>query len=179
MAKSATGVVDMGDYRKAHHIRPTPRLFRVVAAHLASIEQRQGTADDKRVVSEEIGKKIDVLAEELAQGGELLRRGVTSHILTMTGGASDPISPAGVRFVHPGTGATITINPGEAAAKGGANVKIDRIVQGCITAAESDLALLRQSREVLESGGTPSADNMSGLKDILGGNSYWRFLKSL
>jgi hypothetical protein len=96
----------------------------------------------------------------------------------MAGGAPGPISPQGIEFSDPATGVIITLGDGESV-KPGAEKKMDAIVEGCMAAAKSDLAFLKHALSSLESGKDLSAEELAALQSILGGNTYWRFMKML
>ncbi|MCI0504166.1 hypothetical protein L0Y65_05665 [Candidatus Micrarchaeota archaeon] len=174
----ASNVIDLTKRRKEKKMPPAPRPFAKVAAHLASLEKKEGNSEDRAVVSEEVAKMADALEGELENGGSALKARVEGHLRTMASGAPDPISPMGVEFRSPASGKTITLGDGETA-KPGAEKKIESIILECVTVAKSDLALLKKAQSALEAGREPDADTLKNLKSILGGNSYWRFIRTL
>ncbi|MFH0884319.1 MAG: hypothetical protein V1861_01255 [Candidatus Micrarchaeota archaeon] len=174
----ASNVIDISARRNSRKLQLPSRAFEAVSVHLSSIENRTGTSEDRKAVSEEISRMVSTLESELAQGGDGLRRHVEGYLFMMASGAPDIISPAGVKYQNPKGGTPISLEDGEAA-KPEAKKKIDAIIGQCMDAAKSDLAFLSGALLKLDSGESLPEGELKELREILGANTYWRFFEHL
>lgn len=145
--------------------QPPPR-FDSVSVLISSFEARE--------LAGMISAKAEALERDLADDAKALKEGVTSFVVTMAGGRQDELSGAGVRFKSPSS--EIILKSGEADDPA-SKVKIDAILDGCLTAARDDLALLKRAQKMKDPSSL-SPDDLARLKDILEKNTYWRFLEA-
>ncbi len=126
-----------------------------------------------------IDGKIEYLERDLDGGGAVLRRGVESFVRGMAGGKKDELGASGVVFrsLADPSKIEVSLESGEASREE-ARGKIERIVQGCITAARADLAFLRSVKKALDTGAQIPQADLAKARNILDNNTYWRLIEA-
>ena len=151
--------------------------FESVSVLLSTIGSRTLDQQEAKQLCEAISAKIDYLETDLEKDAAVLRRGVESYVHTMAGGRQDELSGSGVHFRNMSSKSEVILESGEAD-RAEAKGKIDAIVEGCVAAARDDMKFLKSALKNIKEDRTLNDADLSKLKDILQGNTYWRFLEA-
>lgn len=151
--------------------RDSMRSFGSLRVLLSEMKYRTPTKEENLLLIEEVSEKIRKLDSDLDKKGEQLRAHVKSHVETIAGSREDELSGMGLIFDDGKT--RIVFEAGEADTTGD---KISNVVEACLKVAESDRKFLKEILPQLESNSLPG-DKVPKLGEILGNNTYWRFLE--
>ncbi len=140
---------------------------------LSILEKRHLSSVDVDALEQAISKMVSMIEGKFAEDASGLRRHVHSYLSTLTGSRRDELSGMSVEFRKP-RAETIVIESGETDNTETA-IKIVEIVEGCASVAKHDLKLLKEALSTLERENTLPPESATKLKEVIGGNSFWRF----
>ncbi len=151
--------------------RDSVRSFGSLRVLLSEMKSRTPTKEENLVLIEEVSAKLKKLDSDLDENGKQLRRHVTSYVQTIAGSRDDEFSGMGIIFNDGKT--TIVFDAGES---DHAEEKISAVIEACLKAAQDDRKFLMEVLPGLEGNSLPE-DKVPKLGEILGNNTYWRFLE--
>jgi len=151
--------------------RANMRSFGSLRVLLSEIESRTPTKEENLLLIEEVSAKIRKLDSDLDGNGKELRRHVTSYVQTIAGSRDDELSGMGLVFDDGKT--NVVFEAGDA---DNAKEKISTVIEACLAAAQKDRSFLKEILSELEANSLPE-EKVPKLREILGNNTYWRFLE--
>ncbi len=141
--------------------------------------RRRGMGEGERArLAREMSGMVSRLNADLKNDASQLRKAVRSYVVTMSGNQEDPLSGTGIRLIDVHSGRPVLeLRSGEVDAAGGAEEKISRIIETCISVAREDLAFLNGEIGQMKAPGWLQSADLTRLKTILEKNSYRRCME--
>jgi hypothetical protein len=140
---------------------------------LSILEKRHLSSVDIETLKQTIAGMIAMIEGKCEDDAKGLRRHVHSYLTTLASSRGDELSGMGVEFKKP-QAETIVLESGETDDPEAAG-KIVSITEGCVSIAKDDLSFLKDALSSLKKEDSLPPEYATKLKEIIVGNSFWRF----